>query len=185
MSGGGLPGIEFWGIALGLREGVILLILLVTLYMVFVLLRMRRLRPSPPATPEMRAPSLSDLADNKSQASELSRPVDSIDEAEEEIPLYERTPSRPLNEPLPAGLAEEVAQLREELDSIRGELAALRQDMQQEVAHLHSAQSVSPIYGDAMQMALAGYVSVMIADRCGIARGEADLVVALAKSQGQ
>lgn len=185
MSGGGLPGIEFWGIALGLREGVILLILLVTLYMVFVLLRMRRLRPSPPETPEMLAPTLSDVSERKSSASELARPVDALGEAEEDLPLYERTPSRPVNEMQQSGLAEEVAQLREELDSIRGELAALRQDMQQEVAHLHSAQSVSPIYGDAMQMALAGYDSVMIADRCGIARGEADLVVALAKSQGQ
>lgn len=185
MFGGGLPGIEFWGIALGLREGVILLILLVTLYMVFVLLRMRRLRPAPPETPEMLAPTLSDVSERKSPPSELARPVDSLNDAEEDLPLYERTASRPVNEMQQSGLAEEVAQLREELDSIRGELAALRQDMQQEVAHLHSAQSVSPIYGDAMQMALAGYDSVMIADRCGIARGEADLVVALAKSQGQ
>ena len=83
------------------------------------------------------------------------------------------------------GLEQELAQLRDEVDAIRGELAALRGDLQQEVAHLHSAQSVSPIYGDAMQMASAGYDPVMIADRCGIARAEAELVVALAKSQMQ
>jgi hypothetical protein len=80
---------------------------------------------------------------------------------------------------------QELLQLREEVDAMRGELAALRQDMQQEIAHLHAGQSVSPIYGDAMQMAIAGYDPVMIADRCGIARAEAELVVALAKSQGQ
>ena len=63
--------------------------------------------------------------------------------------------------------------------------AALREDMRQEVAHMHSAQAISPVYGDAMQMAAAGYDPVMIADRCGIARAEAELVVALAKSQMQ
>lgn len=185
MSGGGLPALEFWGIALGLREGVILLILLVTLYMVFVLLRMRRLQPPRSSPPEMVAPTLSANTQGKPAEPGLPKQGSSSDEAEEDMPLYERVPAKLVNDTLHLGMAQEIAQLREELDSVRGELAALRQDMQQEVAHLHSAQSVSPIYGDAMQMALAGYDSVMIADRCGIARGEADLVVALAKSQGQ
>jgi len=34
-----------------------------------------------------------------------------------------------------------------------------------------------------MQMALAGYSAEMIAERCGIARAEAELVVALTQSQ--
>jgi hypothetical protein len=34
-----------------------------------------------------------------------------------------------------------------------------------------------------MQMAISGYDPAMIAERCGIARAEAELVVALAKSQ--
>jgi hypothetical protein len=80
-------------------------------------------------------------------------------------------------------LEQEVSQLRDEVDAIRGELAALRQDMQQDLAHLEAAQAVSPIYGDAMQMAAAGYDPAAIAERCGIARAEAELVVALAKSQ--
>jgi hypothetical protein len=66
---------------------------------------------------------------------------------------------------------------------MRGELAALRTDMQQEMAHLRATQSVSPIYGDAMQLAHAGYDPAAIAERCGIARAEAELVVALTKSQ--
>ena len=44
---------------------------------------------------------------------------------------------------------------------------------------------MSPIYGDAMQLAVAGYDPALIAERCGIARAEAELVVALAKSQAQ
>lgn len=185
MSGGGLPVIEFWGVTLGLREGVIVLILLVTLYMVFVLLRMRRLRPLAPALLEKRPPGFSAVADDKPHEPGSAKQTQATETPEEAMPLYERVPAKVANDNLQSGMAEEIAQLREELDAIRGELAALRQDMQQEVAHLHSAQSVSPIYGDAMQMALAGYDPAMIADRCGIARGEADLVVALAKSQGQ
>ena len=53
------------------------------------------------------------------------------------------------------------------------------------MAHLRATQTVSPIYGDAMQMAAAGYDAAMIAERCGIARAEAELVVALARSQVQ
>lgn len=179
-----MPALEFWGIALGLREGVILLILLVTLYMVFVLLRMRRLRPPPVVRPEMVTPTLSVNEPNKLEDTASPEQSVSSEPAGEDVPLYTRTPARMVDETPGFGPAQELAQLREEVDAIRGELAALRQDMQQEIAHLHSAQSVSPIYGDAMQMAIAGYDPVMIADRCGIARAEAELVVALAKSQG-
>lgn len=186
MSGGGLPALEFWGIALGLREAVILLILLVTLYMFFVLLRMRRLRsPSTAARPETPAPTLSVAApEQQKEDAAVPAPVVPPEASEEDLPLYTRTPVQMADQTPGFGMAQELAQLREEVDAVRGELAALRQDMQQEIAHLHSAQSVSPIYGDAMQMAIAGYDPVMIADRCGIARAEAELVVALAKSQG-
>jgi hypothetical protein len=79
-------------------------------------------------------------------------------------------------------LENEVFQLRDEVDAVRGELAALRSDMLHELAQMRASQTVSPIYGDAMQMAAAGYDPSMIAERCGIARAEAELVVALAKS---
>ena len=52
-----------------------------------------------------------------------------------------------------------------------------------DLAHMRAGQTVSPIYGDAMQMAVSGYDPAAIAERCGIARAEAELVVALAKSQ--
>jgi hypothetical protein len=170
---------DLGGVVLGMREGVIALISLVAIYMAFVLLRMRRLRnnraetqvplvaastlePGPAVEPEL--PS---FAGNKLPPQEA----------------WEDTPDRPGTELSGAALVQEVSQLREELDAIRGELAALRADMLQEMAHMRATQSVSPIYGDAMQMAAAGYEPAMIAERCGIARAEAELVVALAKSQ--
>ena len=157
---------------LGLREGVIALIALAAIYIVFVLLRMFRLRNHPVAPATEPAPATPEFS------------------AEPELPLaaaseqdWEPVPPGMADEMLQQSLEQEVAQLRDEVDAIRGELAALREDMLQELAHLQAAQAVSPIYGDAMQMAAAGYEPAMIAERCGIARAEAELVVALAKSQ--
>lgn len=157
---------------LGIREGVIALISLVAIYMAVVLLRMRRLRH--------RRLEAEDVRLAKTTGDEPRR-VPDISPADSES--WETVPAGLGEEVLRQGLEQEVAQLREELDAVRGELAALRQDMLQEMAHVRATQSVSPIYGDAMQMAAAGYDPAMIAERCGIARAEAELVVALAKSQ--
>jgi hypothetical protein len=46
-----------------------------------------------------------------------------------------------------------------------------------------SAQGASPLYNDAMQMAIQGHDATTIAHHCGIARAEADLVVALARNR--
>ncbi|MDP3540244.1 MAG: DUF2802 domain-containing protein [Azonexus sp.] len=167
---------DFGGVTLGLREGVIVLITLVAAYILFVLLRMFRLHKAalranaPPAKPELEVPVLT------------ATDQDSARESSETDP-WEKTPPGLAEEMLRQSLEQEVAQLRDEVDAVRGELAALRQDMLQELTHLQATQAVSPIYGDAMQLAAAGYDSVMIAERCGIARAEAELVVALAKSQ--
>jgi fumarylacetoacetate (FAA) hydrolase family protein len=162
--------VEFGGVTLGLREGVIALITLVVAYIVFVLLRMYRLHRHS-----------ADTAAPLAQAEPEMPPVTEALPADSE--QWEKAPVGLADEMLLRSLEQEVAQLRDEVDSIRGELAALRQDLLQEVAHMQAAQAVSPIYGDAMQMAAAGYDPAMIAERCGIARAEAELVVALAKSQ--
>lgn len=181
-----MPALELGGMTLGVREGVIFLITLVAFYMLFVLLRMRHLRnkPAPSAAPSA-APTVEPVAVVPTPA-DVGQALDALTENQIESDVaWQRESNDLAEEALRHGLAQEVAQLRDEVDAIRGELAALREDLQQEVAHLHSAQPVSPIYGDAMQMAVAGYDPVMIADRCGIARAEAELVVALAKSQMQ
>lgn len=164
-----------------MREAVIALIVLVALYMLFVLLRMRRLRrPSGvPAVPPVLAAA---------KSAPQAQPADSAEPEPESlapaaVDAWQPLPASPDDAAQRPDLAQEVAQLREELDAIRGELAALREDMLHEMAHMRATQSVSPIYGDAMQMAAAGYEPALIAERCGIARAEAELVVALAKSQ--
>lgn len=165
---------EIGGLVLGLREGVIVLIAGVAFYMVFVLLRMRRLRRIP--APDTAVPAEEAKTDTLTLAEALRAPAEDVPE----IPRALVAESI-----LRQDFERELAQMREEVDAVRGELAALRQDMLQELAHFRAAQTVSPIYGDAMQMAMAGYDPVMIAERCGIARAEAELVAALAKSQGQ
>lgn len=158
---------------LGLREGVIALIALVAGYMLFVLLRMRRLRrPSAVAAPAVASAESAESAPVVEVAGAPTAKVDTWD-----------APPGLAEEVLRHGLEQEVAQLRDEVDAIRGELAALRRDMQQEMAHVRASQTVSPIYGDAMQLAVSGYDAAAIAERCGIARAEAELVVALAQSQ--
>lgn len=77
----------------------------------------------------------------------------------------------------------EVAQLRDELTAVRGEFAALRDELRHQVAQVRASQSASPLYSDAMQMAARGCDAGQIAERCGLSRAEADLVVALAQKR--
>ncbi|MER2539216.1 MAG: DUF2802 domain-containing protein [Azonexus sp.] len=172
--------LEIGSIALGLREGVIALIALVAIYMIVVIVRLRRPPPvqkkateplakipaAPPPVAEPPAVSLPEPEPEPEAPSEWERAAAAVPEDER---LYR-------------SLENEVFQLRDEVDAVRGELAALRSDMLHELAHMRASQTVSPVYGDAMQMAAAGYDPAMIAERCGIARAEAELVVALAKS---
>lgn len=168
-----MPALDFGGFSIGIREGVIGLIAAVALYMLVVVLRMRRLskRREPVSMP--------------ANTPAAEPPAVAAEEPPVEIPepSFEPPASRLADEVLRQGLEQELAQLRDEVDAIRGELAALREDMYHELGHLRAAQTVSPLYGDAMQMAIAGYDPAAIAERCGIARAEAELVVALAKSQ--
>lgn len=171
---------DFGGLTIGVREGVIVLITLVAVYIVLVLWRMLSLRRRTPAA----APGVVDAppavaAGVKREAEAPPEPTRPPTPSE----IREERPVRSSEQFERQRLEQEVFQLRDEVDTLRGELAALRQDMLREFAHLQAAQAVSPIYGDAMQMAVAGYDPAVIAERCGIARAEAELVVALAKSQ--
>lgn len=160
---------DLGGITLGLREGVIALIVLVGGYMLFVLLRMRHLRAS--------------SAKAREPASRPGPQPEAQPAAEAGEDDWEAPPQGLAAELLRTGLEQELEQLRDEVDAMRGELAALREDMLHELAQMRASQTVSPIYGDAMQMAAAGYDPAAIAERCGIARAEAELVVALSKNQ--
>lgn len=177
-----MPTLELAGVSLGMREALIVLIALVAVYMLFVVLRMRHLRRSVPSAQAASAPILDELSGKQDDSGLSAFRDEAAAEVDTDLPEVSRHLAE---EVLRSGLEQELAQLRDEVDAMRGELAALRTDMHQELASLRASQTVSPIYGDAMQLAVSGYDAAAIAERCGIARAEADLVVALAKSQAR
>lgn len=172
LSFGG-AGLEIAGGHVGLREAVLLLIVLLAFYIGRVLWRMRHIA-APPERTAQQASAPAPAAALSAMAEETAQPV-----RVETLNLVAGVASGPEL----AHMEREISLLREEVDILRSELAALRNDMQHDLAQVRVAQNVSPLYGDAMQMAVAGHSAEMIAERCGIARAEAELVVALTQSQ--
>lgn len=191
----------------GWRAALIVLIALLALYVVFVLWRMRRLRP--PAAPAaggaaealaayaaVQAPAQAAAATETS--GDLSPPPAS---APTEPGFAWNEPPAPLPEEARlAGLERDAAQVRRELAALRAEvrvldesLGALREETLRELAQARSqaqtqarvVQNASPIYSDAMQMAMQGHSAADISEHCGIARAEAELVVALVRNRDQ
>lgn len=159
-------------ITIGWREALIGLITLVAFYMLFVLVRMRRLRHKAIVSVPAEGPRAEAAAPAEPPAAEAQADVG-----------WQVAQAHLAQDAFMRGVEDELAQLRDEVDALRGEVAALRDEMRQEVGHMRASQTVSPIYTDAMQMAQLGHDAATIAERCGIARAEAELVVALVKSQ--
>ncbi|MDR0440548.1 MAG: DUF2802 domain-containing protein [Candidatus Accumulibacter sp.] len=82
-------------------------------------------------------------------------------------------------------LEQDIAQLRREIGGLRAEVQTLREEQRREIGKVKIAQSASPFYSDAMQLATQGREAADISMLCGISRAEAELVVALARSGGQ
>lgn len=190
-------GIQLGSLSLGWREILLAVVVMLGIYMLFVAWMMRRVRrlaqPRPPLPQEPTVQAAAGAAAYAATAAvgESAPEAEAGDATEsiiESVPQAAAPAESLLLASAPddagaAALRAEVLQMREELDALRGEFAALRQEVQQEAAHLKAAQTVSPLYSDAMQMASTGHGAALIAERCGISRAEAELVVALVKSQ--
>lgn len=169
----------------GWRDWLLVLILITAVYMLVVFFRMRRVTHqhrkeqapiarrdgnrepalSPAEAPAFAGRGIETLSD------ELARdPIGAVARGNADRAAIER-------------LQRESAQLKEELDALRASFAGVRDELRQEVAKLKAGQRVSPLYGDSMQMALAGASAEAISARCGIARAEAELVIALAHAR--
>ena len=182
--------IQLGSLSLGWREILLAAVLMLGVYMLFVAWLMRRLRrhalPKPaPVEPTVQA-AAAGVAAYAATAELEDVPGEEDKPPTESPPARTETDSEAPDAAMDAspGVNAELAQMREELDALRAEFAALRSEVQQEAAQIKAAQSVSPLYSDAMQMASAGHGAAVIAERCGISRAEAELVVALVKSQG-
>ncbi len=194
--------------SLGWREGLIAIIALLVLYILVMFLRMRRLQR------ELRvagvSPRVAQSAVAAYAAAQDPESIPAVTPVEPVAPVapvaaaaaVETTarvaadaPEFPWNEPPPEipgqalidALQREVYQLRCEVDELRGEVLAAREDFRRQLAQTEGAalEASSPVYNGAMQMAVQGHDATTIAHHCGIARAEADLVVALARSRNE
>lgn len=80
-------------------------------------------------------------------------------------------------------LEKQLITMRQSILELRGDLTHLTENTSQEIERLRNMQTVSPMYSEAMRLASAGYGAHDIAQRCGIALAEAELVSALARNQ--
>lgn len=191
---------EGWLASVGLtwRDGVIALIGLLGVYIVLAFLRLNRIRH--PAAPGGRAADLPPLKDQDKTDPDLlgdvyTRTGTLAPDPEAAPAPAPVTPPRDFawNEPPAAfgeekfieGVERELDQLRDEVAMLRQEFSLLRDEVRNQVSQLKASQNVSPLYSDAMQMAMAGHDAETIAERCGIARAEAELVVALATNRSE
>ncbi|HTJ97425.1 MAG TPA: DUF2802 domain-containing protein [Rhodocyclaceae bacterium] len=180
---------------LGWREAILLWVIILTIYFVVMVLRLLQLPRSgdlrnydlqapemktPP--PEFDAPPGSVLAgvwETPTEPSLMSQPS-MLERAIQRVRPPE-APAAPMEDFATQlthkSLENEVRQLREQLTDARNEMGRLRD----EVAQLHAAQKVSPLYNEAMALAVRGVDAAGVAGRCGISIAEAELVVALSK----
>ena len=175
--------------SLSWREMLIAIVALLVLYVGVVFLRLRRIKQGKMdlSVPEQLA-AKSALA---AYAAEQSPPEAQPPAAAPELLSAPSEFAFPWNEPpeeIPGqqridALEREVSQLRKEVGGLRAEVLVLREEQRREQTQAQVAQNVSPLYSDAMQMAMQGYDALSISEHCGIARAEAELVVALVRNR--
>lgn len=177
---------------LGWRDALIAIIALLVLYLVVAFIRIRRLERKPAIDGVPVAP-----AAHTGLAAYASEQVPEKPDSLTDLPKLPEAQaatteiSFPWNEPPPENPGQrlievferELAQLRKEVDVLRAEVQLLREAQQRDLAHSQVAQNASPLYNDAMQMAMQGIDAANIAQHCGISRAEAELVAALVRNR--
>jgi hypothetical protein len=164
------------------RETLIAVIAMLVLYVLVVFFRMQRLKRAKEVVrvAESAAALSAVAAYAAEQAPEL--PPEPPARVEPEFAWNEPPPEIPGQQMIDA-LERNVSILRGEVGTLRAELSQMREALQRELSHTRVTQNVSPIYGDAMQMAMQGHDATTISQHCGIARAEAELVVALVRNR--
>ena len=182
---------------MGWREALIAIIALLVLYLVLAFLRIRRLKresvdevpaqlstnPALAAYASEQTPQISDPPSPSTSPTDSPRLSEALAAPSEvAFPWNEPPPEIPGQQMIEA-LDRELAQLRKEVGGLRAEMQLLREAQRRELAHSQVAQNASPLYNDAMQMAMQGIDAASIAQHCGISRAEAELVVALVRNR--
>jgi hypothetical protein len=166
-------------LTLGWREALLGAVALLVLYVVVAFIRLRRIRAARQRDAE--AAAAAPLPLEPAAAGDCEPTVAPAPAADFEFPWNEPPEPQDGDERV-AALESQIHLLREDLAALRAEVRIVREEMKQQVERVQAAQHVAPIYGDAMQLAMAGYDAAAIAERCGVARAEAELVVALIRN---
>ena len=160
----------------GWRDGILLLAALVAVYLVVGFLRLQKLRRPARAARAATPTTFSTMVDF---------PLDDLPD----VPAAAEPPPMRFTDP-PADFAAELARsnLEAEVRQRREDLRRLGETVERQAgeiadltARLQSAQTVSPLYGEAMALARKGLDPAGIAGRCGISIGEAELVASLSR----
>jgi len=167
------------------REGLIAIVALLVIYLLVVLFRFNRLKReknavNKPAPSEFNSAIAAYAAIQKPEtntSADVPTPAEGFD-----FPWNEPPPGAPGQQMVEA-LDREVAQLRKEVGSLRAEVLILREEQRREPEKAPVTQDVSPLYSEAMQMAMQGQDAASISHYCGISRAEAELVVALVRNR--
>jgi hypothetical protein len=177
----------------GWRNLVVWLVAALAVYILVLLLRMARLSRPPPAGgsfEQLRQAKLQPYLDGQGGIGEpliddrRGRASAFVPDPAEGAGLaWNEAPQRFAEQQVQAALQREVEALREEVGGLREAFSALREDLLKDLAALRAQQGVAAFYREAMRLALAGRGADEIAAQCGIARAEADLVIALAQAQ--
>jgi hypothetical protein len=166
------------------RDVVLLIAVAAGIYLAFSLLRLLQVgqrRHRKPVMDTSSFPAAEDTSVTKSEVGTEELPFQfplTPLTVHSPVPGYQ-TQAREAEAASPApSFAETLSNSRveQEVRELRVELAALRE----ELADMQASRRVSPQYADAMALARRGFDAQGIADHCGIARGEAELVLSLA-----
>lgn len=179
------------GWVLGWREIVLVLAGILVAYVLWVFFRLRRIGRSVPEK-KMAAAEHGAIGTSEPPASGPIAPVFAqevpFDACESNLP-WARPPERSQDNRRVEIIESEVVSLRNQVDALRETVIALSEELRAASALGASATKspdpLSPLYGEAMQMAVDGHDAETISARCGIARAEAELVVALARRSMQ
>lgn len=181
---------------LGWRGVAVWAVVVLALYVLFLLLRMLRLSRTSATEADrnsferIRRAKLQPYLDQGMTDPAAIGDRQPLFVADEPDLAWREAPQRFAEEQLRAGLEREVAALRddltalrEELDGLRDAFSALREDTLKDLAALRAQQGIGAFYREAMSLAESGRSADEIATRCGIARAEADLVLALTQGR--
>ena len=168
------------------RAVLIALIVLLLSYVVVAFLRLRRIRrksagDSAPETVLAHSAVAAYNAAQDPEAPQAQQSPAAAEPAQVAFPWNEPPEETPGQQRIES-LEREVARLRTEVGGLRAELRQVKDEFQREQSQAQATQNVSPLYNDAMQMAMQGHDATAISQHCGISRGEAELVVALARN---